>query len=317
MSRAKGRQPTGLLVVDKPAGLTSHDVVERVRRILGSKAGHAGTLDPQATGVLLVCLGAATRLSRFLQGHDKVYEGVVKLGWATDTYDAEGEPSAAPVTPPAMSREQVQAALDAFIGTFEQTPPVYSAKKVRGQPAYRRARRGEDVQPKPVAVQIHAAELLDLTVDTIQVRIHCGAGTYVRTLAHDLGAALGCPAHLAGLRRTRSGGFSLDDAMAWEEIEEVEKTNLGALEQRILPAADMVPDWPTAVVGQDGADAVANGRILEASWIVDRRPGASTGRFGASDGSDSWVRVVDRQGTMIAAGELVAGGLVQPRIVLR
>ena len=307
-------RPAGLLVIDKPSGLTSHDVVERVRRILGSKAGHAGTLDPQATGVLLVCLGAATRLARFLQGHDKVYEGIVKLGWATDTYDGEGEALADPVTPPPLDREQVQDVLDSFVGAIEQTPPAYSAKKVRGQPAYRRARRGEDVRPKPVTVEIHSAELLELTADTIQIRIHCGAGTYVRTLARDLGEALGCPAHLAALRRTRSGSFSLPHAVSWEEIEE---TTPQALEERILPAADMVPDWPVAVVGEEGADATANGRILEAGWIVERRPGISFDTPGGAPHSDGWVRVVDRSGAMIAAGEMVPGGLVQPRIVLR
>ncbi len=314
MRKARALRPAGLLVIDKPAGLTSHDVVERVRRVLGSKAGHAGTLDPQATGVLLVFLGGATRLARFLQGHDKAYEGIVKLGWATDTYDAEGESLADPVTPPPLHREQVQDVLDSFVGAIEQTPPAYSAKKVRGQPAYRRARRGEDVRPKPVTVEIHSAELLDLTADTIQIRIHCGAGTYVRTLARDLGEALGCPAHLAGLRRTRSGSFSLRHAVSWEEIEE---TTPPALEKRILPAVDMVPDWPVAVVGEEGADAIANGRILEAAWIVERHPGVSIDATGGAHHSDGWVRVVDRDGAMIAAGEMVPGGLVQPRIVLQ
>jgi tRNA pseudouridine55 synthase len=311
---ARALRPAGLLVIDKPSGLTSHDVVERIRRILRCRVGHAGTLDPQATGVLLVCLGAATRLARFLQGHDKAYEGTVRLGWATDTYDAEGEALADPVTPPRLRREQVQEVLDSFVGAIEQTPPAYSAKKVRGQPAYRRARRGEDVRPKPVTVEIHSAELLDLTADTIQVRIHCGAGTYVRTLARELGEALGCPAHLAGLRRTRSGSFSLRHAVSWKAIEE---TTPQALEERILPATDMVPDWPIAMVGEEGADATATGRILEASWIVERRPGISVDTPGGAKDSDGWVRVVDRSGAMIAAGEMVPGGLIQPRIVLR
>ena len=314
MRNAKGCQPAGLLVIDKPAGLTSHDVVDRLRQILGSKAGHAGTLDPQATGVLLVCLGSATRLARFLQRHDKVYEGAIKLGWATDTYDAEGEPLADPVTPPPLSCEEVQAALDLFVGTFEQTPPAYSAKKVRGQPAYRRARRGEDVQPEPVTVVIRSAELLDLTEDTIQIRIHCGAGTYVRTLARDLGEALGCPAHLAGLRRTRSGSFCLRKAVGWAEIAE---TTRGALKKRILPAVDMVPDWPAAVVGDEGAEAILNGHILEAAWIVERRPGVSNDASSGLHGSDGWVRVLNANGAMIAAGEMVLGGLIQPRIVFQ
>lgn len=314
MRNAKARQPTGLLVIDKPSGLTSHDVVERVRQILGSRAGHTGTLDPQATGVLLVCLGSATRLARFLQRHDKVYEGIVKLGWATDTYDGEGEPLEGPVAPPPLTREEVQGALDLFVGMVEQTPPAYSAKKVRGQPAYRRVRRGEDVQLEPVTVVIRSAELMDLTADTIEIRIHCGAGTYVRTLARDLGEALGCPAHLAGLRRTSSGSFSLQQAVTWEEIKGI---TAEALKEQILPVANMVPDWPAAVVSEKGADAIRNGHILEAGWIVERRPGVSTDARGGLQDSDGWVRVVNSNGAMIAAGEMILGGLIQPRIVLQ
>ncbi|MGD8817085.1 MAG: tRNA pseudouridine(55) synthase TruB, partial [Acidobacteriota bacterium] len=261
---------TGLMVVDKPSGMTSHDVVERVRRLLHERVGHAGTLDPQATGVLLLCIGSATRLARFLQGHDKVYEGVVRLGWATDTYDAQGEPQGEPVQPPALRHEQVTQVLDGFVGEQLQTPPVYSAKKVRGQPSYRRARRGEEVRPEPVTVRIYALELLRLDGDDIHIRVHCGAGTYVRTLAHDLGTALGCPAHLAALRRTASGSFGLDGAVVWDEIE---GGNAEALRARVRPAADMLADWPTAVLNDDGVEAVANGGMVEAGWITERRPG--------------------------------------------
>ncbi len=303
----------GLLVVDKPSGPTSHDVVERVRRILKERVGHAGTLDPQATGVLLLCIGSATRLARFLQGHDKEYEGVVRLGWATDTYDAEGQPLSEPVSPPDLDASQVDDVLRSFVGTQQQTPPVYSAKKVRGQPSYRRARRGEKVEPKPVTVHIHAAELIELQGDELHVRVSCSAGTYVRTLAHDLGAALGCPAHLAGLRRTRSGPFDLGDAVGWSEIED---GTVEDLRDRVLPAAEMVPQWPAAVVSSRGADAATNGGVIEAGWIVERRPGVETGA-GTDVPNEGWVRVLDDGGNMIAAGEMVPGGLVQPRIVLR
>ncbi len=304
---------SGLIVVDKPSGPTSHDVVERVRRILGERAGHAGTLDPQATGVLLLCVGSATRMARFLQGHDKVYEGVVKLGWATDTYDAEGEPVAEPVSPPSLQAADVEEVLRSFVGTQQQIPPVYSAKKVRGQPSYRRARRGEKIEPKPVTIHVHAADLIELSADEVHVRIHCGAGTYVRTLAHDLGSALGCPAHLAALRRTHSGSFGLDTAVSWAEIEELSPDELRA---RVVPVVDMVPQWPMAVVSAEGAEAVANGGVVEAGWIVERRPGVARAVAAASN-DESWVRVVDDGGLMIAAGEMVPGGLVQPRIVLR
>lgn len=307
-----GTAAAGMLIVDKPAGLTSHDVVQRIRRILGARAGHAGTLDPQATGVLLVCVGSATRLARFLQGHDKVYEGVIRLGWATDTYDAEGEPLADPVRPPELDRRFVEEALQAFVGEYEQRPPVYSAKKIRGQPAYRRARRGEVVEPKPATVVVHSAELIGLGDDQIRLRIHCGPGTYVRSLAHELGEALGCPAHLAGLRRTRSGVFGLDGAIDWDELGSARSD---VLADRLLGAAEMVPEWPIAVVNDTGADAVSNGRIIEPGWIVER--GAATTAGNAADRHQMWVRVLDRRGRMLAAGEMVPGGLVQPRIVLR
>ena len=298
---------TGLLIIDKAAGMTSHDVIDRVRKKTGLRAGHSGTLDPQATGVLLVCVGSSTRLARFLQGHDKVYEGVVRLGWATDTYDAEGDPAAHPIEPPPLDRRTVEAALQEFVGTFEQTPPVYSAKKLRGQPAYKRARRGEPVTPDPVEVTVYSAELLNLRADEIDIKIHCGAGTYVRTLAHDLGAALGCPAHLAGLRRTHNGPFALDEALEWQAVTEMSGEELRAA---IIPAADALPDWPAAVISIAGIDALRTGRMLETGWILARREGGS----GAPEG---WVKVLDERGEMRAAGEMVPGGLIQPRIVLQ
>jgi len=303
----------GLLVIDKPAGMTSHDVVERVRDLLHERVGHAGTLDPQATGVLLLCVGAATRLSRFLQGHDKIYEGVVRLGWATDTYDAQGEPAADPVPVPSLHEEAVRAALGRFMGEQQQVPPVYSAKKVRGQPAYRRARRGEPVQPDPVTVTVYALELLQLAGEQIHLRVHCSAGTYVRTLAHDLGAALGCPAHLAALRRTASGAFDLRDALEWQVVEDGEAA---ALRARVLPPIDMLPDWPAAVVNAEGATAVVNGGMVEAGWIVQRRPGALRPGPVPDTAPAGWVRLLDGDGRLIAAGEMVPGGLVQPRVVL-
>ena len=304
--------PVGMLAVDKPAGLTSHDVVQKIRKITGARAGHAGTLDPQATGVLLVCLGSATRLARFLQGHDKVYEGMIKLGWATDTYDAEGEPLADQVTPPPLEREAVEEALALFVGEYEQTPPVYSAKKIRGQPSYRRVRRGEDVTPEPVMINVYSADVISTSEDEIRIRIHCGSGTYVRTLANDLGEALGCPAHLAGLRRTRSGPFAIDRLLDWADVE---GASAQALQDGLIPAAEMLPEWPAAVVDDDGAAAVDNGRIIEPGWINERRAGALTGEGGG--GEAGWVRVLNADGRMLAAGEMVPGGLVQPRIVLR
>ena len=304
---------TGLLVVDKPAGLTSHDVVKRVRARLQARAGHAGTLDPQATGVLLVCVGAATRLSKFLQAHDKVYEGVVRLGWATDTYDAEGEATTETQQPPDLTEGRVEAALREFVGELEQVPPVYSAKKIRGEPSYRRARRGEEVTPLAVPVTVHSIRLLALDGDRIHMRVHCGAGTYVRTLAHDLGQALGCPAHLAALRRLSSGSFGLEEALVWEDLVQDSGVDVAA---HILPPEEMLPEWPAVVVNEVGAARVAHGGALEPNCIISRREG-SGGRSALElkDGG-GWIRVLEASGRMLAAAELNPGGVLQPRVVL-
>lgn len=303
----------GLLVVDKPVGPTSHDVVKKVRSKLRARAGHAGTLDPQATGVLLVCVGAATRLSKFLQAHDKVYEGVVRFGWATDTFDAQGERTLEAQAPPDLSQEAVQEALQSFTGEVQQLPPAYSAKKVRGEPSYRRARRGEEVQPEAVSVVVHSIDLLVLEHDLIHIRVHCSSGTYVRTLANDLGLALGCPAHLAALRRLRSGPFTIDDASGWEELDRETADDVAA---RVLPPAKMLPEWPAVVVNEVGVSKVAHGGMLEPNCIIDRR-NSSSGRspldIGAGGG---WVRVLDAGGQMLAAAELNPGGVFQPRVVL-
>lgn len=305
----------GLVVVDKPSGPTSHDVVAAVRRRLGVKAGHAGTLDPQATGVLLVCVGAATRLARFLQRHDKVYVATVRLGWATTTYDAEGEPLADPVAPPPLDEGRVRRALDAFVGEIEQVPPAYSAKKMRGVPAYRRARRGEGVEPDPIRVVVHDSELLSLEPERLRLRIHCGAGTYVRTLAHDLGRRLGCPAHLEALRRERSGPFGLAGAVEGASVGDMPVERLHAA---VLPPAEMLPGWPAGVVDEAGARAVAHGNVVEPALVVRRLAGEAGREWpaGAADDEGPWVRILAESGDLLAAAEVRPGGVLQPRVVL-
>ena len=303
----------GLLIVDKPAGPTSHDVVQRVRSKLQARAGHAGTLDPQATGVLLICVGAATRLARFLQAHDKVYEGIVRLGWATDTFDAEGEAITEAKDPPQLSEDLVEAALEGFIGELEQVPPVYSAKKIGGEPSYRRVRRGEEVKPKAVPVVVHSIRLLALEGDEIHVRVHCGPGTYVRTLAHELGQALGCPAHLAALRRLRSGPFGVEDAVGWDYLEQESGLDVGV---RVMPPEEMLPEWPAVVVNDLGATRVAHGSALEPNCIIDRRDGSGGRSALELTGGVRWVKVLATGGGMLAAAELIPGGVLQPRVVL-
>jgi len=210
----------GILVVNKPQGMTSHDVVDVVRRLYGTrKVGHAGTLDPMATGVLVICLGQATRLAEYLSQHDKSYQAVVRLGQVTDTYDAEGRVTAE--SPGALpARETIEWALEPFRGMILQVPPAYSALKVQGQPLYRRARRGETVNPAPRPVVIRRLELTNWDAPLATLEVDCSPGTYIRSLAHDLGMALGCGAHLAGLVRTRSGHFTLNDAQPLEALEQ-------------------------------------------------------------------------------------------------
>ena len=211
--------PTGVLNIDKPQGMTSHDVVARVRRLTGiRRVGHAGTLDPLATGVLLVCVGPATRFVEYLQQGQKVYETTIRLGEETDTYDAEGEIVARRPVPP-LSREAIDRALDAFRGEIMQTPPMYSAIKKRGQPLYKLARQGKSVERPPRPVTIYAIDILDWQPPDLTLRVTVSPGTYIRSIAHDLGQALGAGGHVRTLRRVASGAFRVEDAVTLEELE--------------------------------------------------------------------------------------------------
>jgi tRNA pseudouridine55 synthase len=209
----------GILNVDKPAGITSMDAVTRVKQALGvRKAGHAGTLDPDATGVLLVCLGKATKLFDELQRHDKEYRGTITLGVETDTYDAAGRVLARQPVPD-LGRAALESALDRFRGEIRQVPPMYSALKRGGRPLYERARAGETVELEPRTVTVRELELLEWAPPDLHVRVVCTRGTYVRSIAHDLGEVLGCGGHLKTLRRTRSGPHRDTDALPLAELE--------------------------------------------------------------------------------------------------
>src|ERR1700692_3477332 len=207
-----------LLVLDKPAAHTSHDVVNRVRRITGERSvGHLGTLDPMATGVLPLLLGRFTRLAQFFNDSSKVYEGEIRFGFATDTFDSEGEPVGVRCNAqPSMA--EIQRHISALTGRIQQTPPVYSAKKIHGVPAYKLARHDKVVEMKPVAVEVHRFEIQSVWADRRRFVAAVSAGTYVRSLAHDLGQALGCGAHLSALRRTQAGEFDLPHAVTLEEL---------------------------------------------------------------------------------------------------
>ena len=210
---------SGVLVIDKPVGITSHDVVQAVRS--GTKirrAGHTGTLDPRASGVLVVLVGPAVRLSEYVSASDKRYQAVIQLGITTDTYDTEGQVTSR--SPVDITYEEFDATLQTFVGQFEQVPPIYSAIKVHGRKAYEMAREGEEVELEPRLITVHELELLDWDPPEAVVDVQCSSGTYIRSLAHDLGEKLGCGATLVGLRRTKNGQFGLRDAVPLRRLQE-------------------------------------------------------------------------------------------------
>ena len=212
----------GVLIIDKSPGLTSHDVVHRVRRILGERSvGHLGTLDPMATGVLPLVIGNFTRLAQFYLSSEKTYEGTIRFGFSTDTYDAEGAPTSASMNASlnaSLSREKVEDVVGKFRGVISQTPPPYSAKKIKGVPAYKLARKQQEVRLEPVQIEIKEFEILSVDADRARFRARVASGTYMRSIAHDMGQTLGCGAHLESLRRTSVAEFTLAEAHTLEEL---------------------------------------------------------------------------------------------------
>lgn len=302
----------GLLLIDKEGGFTSHDVVQKVRRILKQKKiGHCGTLDPDATGLLLLTLGTATRLTRFLIRAPKVYEGVIQLGVATDTYDSSGQVVAtAPAEAvAALTREQVAEAMKGFEGDIEQKPPPYSAKKVNGVKFYELARRGEEVPDEPKEVTVYElTPVSDLEEGRIRFRLACSSGTYARGLAHDLGAFLGVGGHLAELRRTRIGTFAVESAATLARLDE-------AATAGHPPGEAWIPfDQIPLPFGEVTADPQQEHRISHGQTVLVRELAGEEG---------DWVKLVNRRREFIAVGTVVerignAGvGIVQPKVVFR
>lgn len=278
----------GILVIDKPAGPTSHDVVFQVRRLLGAKVGHTGTLDPLATGVLPLLLGLATRLSQFLQADDKEYEAAVELGVSTDTYDREGRViEQRPV--PKLTATKVTEALSGFIGSISQRPPAYSAVKVGGRKLYELARRGEEVSVPERAVQIHSIDLVRIEGVTLRLVVRCSSGTYIRSLAHDLGAKLGCGAVLASLRRTRVGRFRIDQAFPLSQLGQ-------DWTEKLIPLEEALPDMPRIELAPNVAVRVRHGNPFSA--------GLPSGFY----------QLID-QGSLVAIGRS-DGAVIQPEVVL-
>lgn len=262
--------PDGLLVIDKPAGLTSHDVVQRVRRIFDTKrVGHGGTLDPDATGVLLVALGQATRFFPFLSKEDKTYEGRIRLGFSTDTYDGSGRPTSAE-SPERPGPDAVAAAMARLEGRILQTPPPFSAKKVGGRPAYKLARAREEFSLAPSEVTVRAFRLVSYEPPFVAFEVGCSAGTYVRSLAHDLGRELGCGAHLAALRRMAVGPYALAGAVTLDRLESAAEG--GSASDFLVSLEDLLPEVPAIRLGPEAAARVLNGSPLALTYLAAATP---------------------------------------------
>ena len=308
----------GALVIDKPEGITSHDVVTRVRRLAGTRrVGHAGTLDPFATGVLVVCIGRATRLAQFLVGLDKEYIATVRLGFATDTQDLTGKQITPLRTSNKPSLEDLQKVLDQFTGEQLQTPPMYSAKKVDGERLYKAARAGREVARAPVTIVVHSIELPEILEEDgpvitknedgtydFNVRVRCSSGTYVRTLANDIGERLELGAHLAALRRTAVGHFRITEARTLSELESMSRDEVRAA---LVSPADMLTSSQTVSLSEERLKRVLNGRAFQ----------ASQDEAALLEEQLTPLKLCDSTGKLVAVGEYDQGEQkVRPRVVL-
>ncbi|RME86566.1 MAG: tRNA pseudouridine(55) synthase TruB [Anaerolineae bacterium] len=281
---------SGVLVVDKPVGMTSHEVVQIVRRGTGiRRAGHTGTLDPRASGVLVILIGPAVRLSEYVSAADKRYQAIIRLGGRTDTYDAEGRfvSSGVPVN---ITEEEFEKVLKQFEGEIEQVPPAYSAVRVKGRRAYEMAREGQEVKLPPRKIKVYHLEVLEWAPPEVVIDVHCSSGTYVRSLANDLGEVLGCGAYLVGLRRTKSGRFSLRDAVPLRKLQEA--FQIGDWYKYLIPAAEALADWPAVELDPDQVEAVRHGHRVPAE------PGSDPNQM---------VRGISMQGELVALLKLVEG----------
>lgn len=289
---------SGALVIDKPVGMTSHDVVKVVRQGTGiRRAGHTGTLDPRASGVLVVLIGPAVRLSEFLSASDKRYQAILRFGVSTDTYDTEGVQVGETKSVDHLAEEDFQKILREYEGKIAQVPPAHSAIKVNGQKAYDLARRGEEVNLEPRMIDVYNLELLEWAPPEAVIDVYASSGTYVRSLANDLGNDLGVGAHLTGLRRTKNGQFTLRDAVRLQELKE--SFEIGDWYKYLIPAAETLADWLTLELTPDDVDKIKHGH-----------------RIPAESGSSGWARGLSEQGDLIALLEVIEGeDFWQPRKV--
>lgn len=309
----------GALVVNKPAGKTSHDVVEAVRRLAGFRQiGHLGTLDPLATGVLVLLLGRATRLARFYSGRRKRYNCAVRFGFATDTYDSDGE-AQGPDLAPSLDRAEIERFAAGFVGRIEQMPPAFSAKKIHGRSAHELARKKKPVELKPVEVGVYEFRLTAIEGSVARFTIECGAGTYIRSLAHELGKLEGSGAHLCEITRTAVGEFTLDQAVGVNELAEAARS--ARLAGCAIPLEGLLSDVPRVTVLPVIERRILHGAKFNIS-VAQIHPGHVTAAQGATAALDSneqpraWLRVFNAQGRLIAIAEAVVPRTYQPIVVL-
>ena len=278
-----GNMTSGVLVVDKPIGMTSHQVVQIIRNGTNIKrAGHTGTLDPRASGVLVILVGPAVRLSEFISAEDKRYQATIKLGEKTDTYDGDGVVTG--TSSMEITRDQFEEALSGFVGEIKQVPPPFSAVKVQGRRAYAMARNGEEVNLEPRLINVHSLDVIEWNPPEVVVDVHCSSGTYVRSLAYDLGEKLGCGANLIGLRRTKSGRFTLKDAIPLRRM--TEAFDNSSWYQFLIPAAEALGDWPSITLSNNEVDLVRHGH-----------------RVTREIGLEKMVRAITEQGELVALVE--------------
>lgn len=299
--RRRGRDISGILLLNKPAGVSSNGALQAARRLYGAaKAGHTGSLDPLATGMLPVCFGEATKFSQFLLNADKSYRVTAKLGVTTETSDADGE--VVETRPFSSTAEQVEQALMRFVGDIEQVPSMYSAIKQNGQPLYKLARQGIEVERKKRSVTIYALRWLGLRGDELDFEVDCSKGTYVRSLVEDVGAALGCGGHVKALHRISAGAYPADQMHTFEGLNEIhEQGGIEALDALLLPSWSTVKDWPQVVLGDDAAFYLMQGQAV---MVADRPASGSVALFRGSDQQ------------FLGIGQVAEDGLIAPRRLL-
>lgn len=300
--RAQGRNISGILLLDKPLGLSSNGALQRVKHLYrAAKAGHTGSLDPLATGLLPVCLGSATKISAFLLDADKRYRVRVRLGETTTTADAEGELIRTAPTD-GITEAAVTAALGSFLGTISQLPPMYSAVKHQGERLYKLARQGIEVERQPREITIFGIGLLEMSLPEVEFDVHCSKGTYVRTLAEDLGEMLGCGGHVVALRRTGVGPYleSAGPLVTMAQLETLGEEDYGAMDALLLPQDSALGHWPEVRLSEDACFYLRQGQAV----LVPRAP------------TQGLVRLYDPSARFIGVGEILDDGMVQPKRLL-